>query len=231
MSNTNQNPIMHQPASIRMNPWGVAALVAAIVSLPIRYLWLNSLSIFEWCSASDVYVFVVAIRIVKYLPYFALALGAAGFLLAAGRSRKSSIAAIVLAGGCFAMVFVISNTHTIRAESFRRVTGLIDQYRLVHNAYPEDLSDVPGLTQDDQQLITYLPGASKDETVTWKISGTWSLWSLVGESPRLVCFLNKITLGERIAYLSNGKTVAIATTDDFQQLLDASRKEQHEPHK
>jgi hypothetical protein len=150
----------------------------------------------------------------------------AGFLLAAGRSRRSSIAGIVLACACFTMVFFISRNHTARVESFKRITGSIEQYFSTQNTYPSDLFSIPGLTNDDQSLITYLPGAMRNETVTWEETARWMMKTRV-ESPRMVCFLKKITFGDRLVYLANGKIVTIATTKDFEGLLNASQKEKH----
>lgn len=222
MTNTVTDPHVNQRVPRKTNPWGVVALVAALISFPIRYLWLNSLVVFEVLSSgSNMYVFVVAIHIVKYLPHAALLLGVVGFLLAMGRSRRSSIAAVALACACFAMVFCISRVHANRAESFKRITSLIGEYSHAHNAFPKTLSGLPSLTADDQELVTYIPGASKDEKVQWKQK--WSGFTSDVESYRMVCFLRKITFGDRYVFLADGKIYTMSRSDEFEQILTASK--------
>ncbi len=224
MTNTVTDPHVNQRVSRKTNPWGVAALVAVLISFPVRYLWLNSLVVFEVLSSgSNMYVFVVAIHIVKYLPHLALLLGVVGFLLAMGRSRKSSIAAIALACVCFAMVFCISRVHANREESFKRTTSLIGEYSHAHNTFPQTLRELPSLTVDDQELVTYVPGASKDEKVGWKRKWSDLGWSSDVESYRMVCFLRKITFGDRYVFLADGKIYRISESEEFEQILRASK--------
>src|ERR1039458_2081701 len=88
------------------NPWGVVAVVAATLSVAIKYLDLNSQAVEDalWnAKEPNLYIYGMGRTAVEYLPYLPLLLGVLGLLLARGRSRKSSIVGILLAGACLVM--------------------------------------------------------------------------------------------------------------------------------
>jgi hypothetical protein len=212
-----------QPAR---NPWGAVAILTGILSIVIKYVDLNSLAVENalWdAKEPNLYIYGMGRSFLRFLPFLPLLLGVVGLLLARGRSKKSSIVGIILAGACLAMIFGINKVHEARLESFRRTTGLLDQYSLDHNTYPRTLSDIPAITLDDRLLVTYLPGASRQENVSWEDNRVGRL----AESPRLVCFLNDavLTHGRYLAYLADGKTYIMAP-DDFKVLHYVSQNVQ-----
>lgn len=207
----------------RLNPWGIIGTVIAVEAWILGYLDLNTLLMPDLLPSNPGGKGAV-LWFIRYGPYLPFIFVIAGFAFSRRRDRVSCIACLLIAIACVTWLSVTKVQHRKRLEAFDKVVARIEEYYAENQVYPGNLEELSGLSERERSLVVLIPDVSRDQMVSWRsrIPG-FSFISPSVEAPRIVAYLDRVTLGIRFLYLANGERSAhFRATDNESSHLNAS---------